>query len=197
VIARDAREGRLRETVQVAWDVFVIAGAALAACGAAVAPELVRVAGGADFADAAEPLRWLLAAGAIAFVNGVIGYTLIAVDRQRNALWLNATGLLVNVALNLVLVPAYGIVAAAVVTLFSELLVLAGSLWLARRYLGFVPGAGVVPAALVAAGATAGVLLVLPDTLALLLPVGALLYGGLVFALSPRARALAATGLGR
>jgi O-antigen/teichoic acid export membrane protein len=136
-------------------------------------------------------------ASAIAFVNGVIGYTLIAVDRQRNALWLNATGLAVNVALNLVLVPAYGIVAAAVVTLFSELLVLAGSLWLARRHLGFVPGAGVVPAALVAAGATAGVLLVLPDTLALLVPVGALLYGGLVYALSPRARELAAAGLGR
>jgi O-antigen/teichoic acid export membrane protein len=197
VIARRAREGRLRESVQVAWDVFVIAGAALAACGAAVAPELIRVAGGPDFADAADPLRVLLVAGAIAFVNGVIGYTLIAVDRQRNALWLNATGLLVNVALNLVLVPAYGIVAAAVVTLFSELLVLAGSLWLARRHLGFVPGAGVVPAALVAAGATAGVLLVLPDTLALLVPVGALLYGGLVYALSPRARELAAAGLGR
>jgi O-antigen/teichoic acid export membrane protein len=197
VIARHAREGRLRESVQVAWDVFVIAGAALAACGAAVAPELIRVAGGPDFADAADPLRVLLVAGAIAFVNGVIGYTLIAVDRQRNALWLNATGLAVNVALNLVLVPAYGIVAAAVVTLFSELLVLAGSLWLARRHLGFVPGAGVVPAALVAAGATAGVLLVLPDTLALLVPVGALLYGGLVYALSPRARELAAAGLGR
>jgi O-antigen/teichoic acid export membrane protein len=197
VIARRAREGRLRESVQVAWDVFVIAGAALAACGAAVAPELIRVAGGPDFADAADPLRVLLVAGAIAFVNGVIGYTLIAVDRQRNALWLNATGLAVNVALNLVLVPAYGIVAAAVVTLFSELLVLAGSLWLARRHLGFVPGAGVVPAALVAAGATAGVLLVLPDTLALLVPVGALLYGGLVYALSPRARELAAAGLGR
>jgi O-antigen/teichoic acid export membrane protein len=197
VIARRAREGRLRESVQVAWDVFVIAGAALAACGAAVAPELIRVAGGPDFADAADPLRVLLVAGAIAFVNGVIGYTLIAVDRQRNALWLNATGLAVNVALNLVLVPAYGIVAAAVVTLFSELLVLAGSLWLARRHLGFVPAAGVVPAALVAAGATAGVLLVLPDTLALLVPVGALLYGGLVYALSPRARELAAAGLGR
>jgi hypothetical protein len=41
------------------------------------------------------------------------------------------------------------------------------------------------------------VLLVLPDTLALLVPVGALLYGGLVYALSPRARELAAAGLGR
>ena len=197
VMARHARDGRLRESVQVAWDVFVIAGAALAGCGAALAPELVRVAGGPDFADAADPLRVLLVAGAIAFVNGVIGYALIAVDRQRKALWLNAAGLGTNVALNLVLVPAYGIVAAAVVTLFSELLVLAGSLWLARRHLGFVPGVGVLPPALAAAGVTVGVLLALPDMLALLLPVAALLYATLVLTLSPRARELVAVGLGR
>ncbi len=197
VMARRARDGRLRESVQVAWDVFVIAGAALAACGAVLAPELVRVAGGSEFADAAEPLRWLLAAGALAFVNGVIGYALIAVDRQRRALWLNATGLGVNVALNLALVPPYGIVAAAVVTLFSELLVLAGGLWLAHRHLGFLPNARVLPAALAAAGVTAGVLALMPDTLALLLPAALLLYPPLVLALSPRARELAAAGLGR
>ena len=33
--------------------------------------------------DAAEPLRILLAAGALAWVNGVFGYALIAKDRQR------------------------------------------------------------------------------------------------------------------
>jgi O-antigen/teichoic acid export membrane protein len=197
VMARRARDGRLRESVQVAWDVFLIAGAALAACGAVLAPEVVRVAGGDDFAGAADPLRVLLAAGAVAFVNGVIGYALIAVDRQRRALWLNATGLGVNVALNLVLVPPYGIVAAAVVTLFSELLVLAGGLWLAHRHLGFLPNARVLPAALAAAGVTAGVLALLPDTLALLLPVTALLYPALVLALSPRARGLVTAGLGR
>ena len=59
-MARRARDGRLRESVQVAWDVFVIAGAALAACGAVLAPDYVRVAGGSEFADAAEPLRVLL-----------------------------------------------------------------------------------------------------------------------------------------
>ena len=185
VMARRARDGRLRQSVQVAWDVFVIAGAALAACGAVLAPELVRVAGGSEFAEAAEPLRVLLPAGALAFVNGVIGYALIAVDRQRRALWLNATGLGVNVALNLVLVPPYGIVAAAVVTLFSELLVLAGGLWLAHRHLGFLPNARVLPAALAAAGVTAAVLALMPDTLALLLPVALLLYPPLVLALSP------------
>ena len=197
VMARRARDGRLRESVQVAWDVFVIAGAALAACGAVLAPELVRVAGGSEFADAAEPLRVLLAAGALAFVNGVIGYALIAVDRQRRALWLNATGLGMNVALNLVLVPPYGIVAAAVVTLFSELLVLAGSLWLAHRHLGFLPERQGAAGRARRRGRHGRRAALMPDTLALLLPVALLLYPPLVLALSPRARELAAAGLGR
>jgi O-antigen/teichoic acid export membrane protein len=189
---------RFRETVQAAWDAFVILGMPVAACGAVLAPQIVELAGGSDFAEAAEPLRFLFCAGALAFVNGVIGYGLIAVDRQKKALWLNVVGLATNVALNLLLVPEHGIVAAAVITVSTELLVLAGGLWLARRHLGFVPGAGVVPAAAVAAGVTAGVLLALPvETLLVLAPVAALLYAGLVLTLSARGRRLAAGALGR
>ncbi|MGH2763059.1 MAG: flippase [Thermoleophilaceae bacterium] len=189
---------RFRATVQGAWDVFVIVGMPVAVCGGVLAPEIVRLAGGGDFAAAAEPLRLLLAAGAIAFVNGVIGYALIAVERQRKALWLNVAGLVVNAGLNLALVPAFGIVAAAAVTLFSEAMVLVGGLWLARRHLGFVPTLAVLPSAAAAAGVTGAVLLALPwSTLAVLAPVAAGLYAGLLLSVSPRGRELAAAGLGR
>ncbi len=189
---------RFRETVQGAWDAFVLLGMPVAACGAVLAPQIVDLAGGSDFAGAAEPLRFLFCAGALAFVNGVIGYGLIAVDRQRKALWLNVVGLATNVGLNLLLVPEHGIVAAAVITVSTEVLVLAGGLWLARRHLGFVPGLGVVPAAAAAAGLTAAVLLALPvETLLVLVPVAALLYAGLVFATSARSRELVAGALGR
>ncbi|HEY6779371.1 MAG TPA: flippase, partial [Thermoleophilaceae bacterium] len=116
---------RFRATVQGAWDAFVILGMPVAVCGAVLAPQIVELAGGADFAGAAKPLRFLFTAGALAFVNGVIGYALIAVDRQRKALWLNVLGLATNVGLNLLLVPKHGIVAAAVITVSTELLVLA------------------------------------------------------------------------
>ncbi len=38
------------------------------------------------------------AAGALAWVNGVFGYALIAKERQASALWLNVSGLVFNVA---------------------------------------------------------------------------------------------------
>ena len=53
--------------------------------GLALAPQLIELAGGEDFQDAAEPLRILLAAGALAWVNGVFGFALIAERRPARS----------------------------------------------------------------------------------------------------------------
>jgi O-antigen/teichoic acid export membrane protein len=157
-----------------------------------LAPEIIKLAGGADFADAATPLRILLFAGALAWVNGVFGFALIAKSRQASALWLNVTGLTFNLGLNFLLIPRYGIVAAAVVTVASELLILAGSYPLMRRHFGFFPRPLTLLPALAAAAAMGGVLWLLQDApVFMLVPFGAGLYAGLVYALSPRTREIA------
>ncbi len=180
----------VRRTIQSAFDFFVIVGVPLAAGGAIAAPALIRLAGGPDFADAATPLQILLVAGALAWVNGVFGYALIAKERQLNALWLNVLGLVVNVGLNLALVPEYGIVAAAVITVFSELVILAGSYVLMRRHFEFFPRPGLVPPVLLAAAAMSAALWPLRDTsFFILLPVGSAVYAGLLLVISPSSRA--------
>ena len=99
------------------------------------------------------------------------------------------TALVFNVGLNLALVPTYGIVAAAIVTVASEILILAGSYPLMRRYLGFFPSPGTLGAALVAAAAMAAVLFPLRDApLAVTLPLGAAVYGAVLYAVSARTR---------
>lgn len=185
-------EGRLRTTVQRTWDVLVIAAVPVAAGGAVLAPAVVELVAGDDFDGAVTPLRVLLAAGALMLVNGLFGYTLIAAERQLNALWLNLAALVFNVGLNLALVPSYGIEAAAFVTVASEVLIFSGSFLLMRRYLHFTPGPGPLLPALAAAAAVAGLLWALDDaSLALLVPLGALVYAGLLAALSPATRRLA------
>jgi len=195
VMSRDVAEGKRRAaaTIQGAWDVMVAFAIPLAAGGALLAPEIVAVIGGADFDGSVTPLRILLAAGALGLVNGIFGLALIARERQVAALWLNVTALVFNVGLNLALVPAYGIVAAAIVTVASEILILAGSYPLMRRYLGFFPSPGTLGAALVAAAAMAAVLFPLRDApLAVTLPLGAVVYGAVLYAVSPRTRAAVA-----
>src|SRR6185295_20220727 len=55
----------------------------------------------------------------------VAGNMVVAMDLQRRYIWLAALGLVLNVALNLVLIPEYGIEAAAWVTLGTEMIVVA------------------------------------------------------------------------
>ena len=80
VLARYAatRDRRLGPALQVAGDVAVLTGVGIAAGGAVVAGELARLLGGEAFAAAATPLRVLLAASALGFLNGVFGHALIA-----------------------------------------------------------------------------------------------------------------------
>ena len=175
----------------------MILGVPLVAGGLVLAPEVVELVAGSDFSGAAEPLRILLAAGALAWVNGVFGFALIAKDRQLSALWLNVSGLVFNIGLNFIFVPRYGIVAAAVITVASEILILTGSYSLMRRNFGFFPAPRTLAPAVAAAAAMAGLLWLLDDLfvpLTALLGVG--LYGVVLWAISPASRAVA-SGLRR
>ena len=186
-------EPRARRTIQLSTDLFVALGAPMVIGGLVLAPELVELAAGRDFEDASTPLRILLGAGALAWVNGVFGYALIAKDRQLSALWLNVGALAFNVGLNLALVPVYGIVVAAVVTVASEGLILAGSYVLMRRYYDFFPAPRTLAPALLAAAVMGGLLWALRDApVLLLLPLGAAVYAALMWLTSPTSRELVA-----
>jgi O-antigen/teichoic acid export membrane protein len=172
----ESRELALR-TVDGAADLFVALGVPLAAGGLVVAPELVRLIAGEDFAPAATPLRILLFAGALAFVSGLFGLALIAGGHQTSALRLALAGLAFNVPLNFALVPSLGIDAAAGVAVASELLLVIGGLVLVRRELGVTPRFRLLWRSLLASSAMAGVLVAVGDwSLALLVPLGVVVY---------------------
>lgn len=190
-VARD--EARARRAIQSSFDVLVVLGVPLVAGGLVLAPEVLDLVAGSDFVEAADPLRILLVAGALAWVNGVFGFALIAKERQLSALWLNVSALVFNVGLNFVFVPRYGIVAAAVITVASEILILVGSYSLMRRNFDFFPVPRTLAPAVAAAGAMAGLLWLLKD---FFVPVtsllGLTLYALLLWALSPASREVAA-----
>jgi O-antigen/teichoic acid export membrane protein len=176
-------EGRARRLIQSAADVFWAIGLPLAAGGLVLAPGIVELAGGHGFGDAAEPLRFLLPAGALAYVNGLFGYALIAKDRQRDALWLNVVGLVLNVGLNLALVPSEGIVAAAAVTLGCEVVIFAGGWWLMRHHYGFFPSLAPAAKALGAALLMGAALWPLRHgPVLLLIALGIAVYGAVMYA---------------
>lgn len=144
-----------RRSFQVGWDVLALAGLAMAAGGAIVAPQLAASLGGESFRVAAGPLRILLCAAGLGFVTGLLGATLIARDLQRLALRTSLVALAVNVVLNVLLVPGQGIQAAAWIALGCELGLFTASLWLVRRHVGLSPSLRTVMFALPALAAMA------------------------------------------
>jgi O-antigen/teichoic acid export membrane protein len=173
----DESRALAERTVDAAGDVLVAFGLPLAAGALVLAPEVVRLVAGDGFAEAEDPLRLLMVAGAMAFVSGLFGFALIAARQQRSALWIALAGLGVNLALNLALVPSLGIDAAAAVAVASEVVMLAGGFVLVRRHLGFVPRFALLGRAALAAAAMALLVWLIRDLpTVLVIPIGAVAY---------------------
>lgn len=179
-----ANDAQVRDTLQRGFDVLVAVALPLALGGLVLAGPVVAAVAGDAFAGAAGPLSILLFAGGLAFVNGLFGYALIARDRQRDTLWLNVTALACNLALNIALVPTYGIDAAAATAVVSELVILVGGVWLVRRHLGVLPAPRMVLRAGAAATVMTGVLWVCDSApLSVLLVIAAVTYPAALWAL--------------
>ncbi|HMP39495.1 MAG TPA: flippase [Roseiflexaceae bacterium] len=90
-----------------------------------LARELILIIGGPQFLpDAALALQVLIWYLPLSYVNGVIQYALIALRRQQAITIAFAIGALVNLGLNMLLIPLYGYMAAAAVTIITEVALL-------------------------------------------------------------------------
>ncbi|CAM3725116.1 Polysaccharide biosynthesis protein [Tsukamurella ocularis] len=102
----------------------------LAVTGSILAPELVRLLGSDDFVAAGgSTLGLLFTAVAIRLVTGMLSQGLFAAHDQVFLLRLNIVGLLLNIGLNLVLIPQFGAKGAAASLVASETLGLAVATW--------------------------------------------------------------------
>jgi len=98
----------------------------------ALSPFMINVLGGEDFAPSVLVLRILILAMIFAYVNHLLGFTIIAKRGQKSILLIGLVALIFNIAGNMYAIPRFGIVGAAVVTVYTEMLsaVLLGiSLW--------------------------------------------------------------------
>ncbi len=126
---------RLRRMIQMAIDyLMIVALGGLALTIVAAAP-IVELLFGPDYVSGATTLTILIAAFIPICIGNVAGNMVIAMDMQRRYIWFALFGLLLNVPLNWVLIPEYGIEAAAWVTLLTEIVVVSLSLILVLRKL--------------------------------------------------------------
>src|SRR5215208_721250 len=151
VAARDHDPQRLRRVLQVTVEYLAISSLAVFAVSLAGPEPLVRLLFGDEFAEAAPALPVLTAAFVVICFGYLTGHLIITYELQRRFLLVAGAGLVFNAALNLLLVPRYGFLAAAWLTLATEILVTALSAAMVFRKARLWPSAGRLPRVLLAA----------------------------------------------
>lgn len=115
-----AHTERLRMLVQGLFSAVVLAAVPMFCVFAGFAPEIVRIAGGADYDAAAGVLRLLVLAVAFSFPATVLFNALVATDQQRLLARAMAGVLVGNVVLNVLLIGSFQARGAAFTLVLSE-----------------------------------------------------------------------------
>lgn len=102
-----------------------------------LAPQFIRVLH-FPFPESAPALRILALAVAFMFVDNTFAVVMNAIDRQKLFAYVALSGLLINAALNLVLIPRFGYIGASWATVVTEIVLVAIGWLTLRRVLGTI-----------------------------------------------------------
>jgi O-antigen/teichoic acid export membrane protein len=174
-------DSRAMPLVQKSFDVLVVGAVFLAVLMLAFPEDIITYTAGSDYSDAAAALQILAPYVLFGFVNAGLWRVLLARNRDRTLLGMSATVLVINVALNLVLIPEYGYKAAAAVSVVSEALILVPIVVAVHRD-GFLPNLGYARLVAVAAGAMALVAWLLPGPAVVVGALASAVYAAILLA---------------
>jgi O-antigen/teichoic acid export membrane protein len=103
-----------------------------------LAKPLVLLVLGKSYEASIPILRVLVWAAVPMFLNYGLNTFLLARDKERAFLWTSSICAIVNIVLNLILIPRFSYYAAAAVTVVTELLLLAQNLVIIRKMFSFI-----------------------------------------------------------
>ncbi len=89
---------------------------------------------GPEFKAAATPCSFLIASKLMVVLNGIFGWGLWSMEKDFTMLLIMGVVAIVSITLNLLLMPRYGMIAAAAVNLTAEFLILVGCLYFQYRH---------------------------------------------------------------
>jgi O-antigen/teichoic acid export membrane protein len=197
LLARFARENAARtgRLFQRTFDLLLAVAVPFVVVMTVAAEPLIVLISGPEFAEAGEALRLLAPYVLLSFVTGLAWRALIAYDEERPLVALACMALALNVALNLVVLPEYGMHGAAATSVVSETAAVVAALALLRRRHGIFPSVryGIVVAP--AGAAMALVLALLAGPILVRAGVATAVYAALLLVLPGTVRMIATDNL--
>jgi O-antigen/teichoic acid export membrane protein len=138
MIVHTAKE-ELKSVVNAAITYFAIAGAFCATLGIVAGASVVRLYAGQSFNDAVVPLQILSCGQIVLFMTQGLSSISIARGHHRKLFQVSLIGFVLNVAMNLVLIPFFGIRGSAAATTMCEVLLSMVMAYIIRKDLGVTP----------------------------------------------------------
>lgn len=132
-LSRSASDGEaLTRLTARAMKYLLTVGVPIAFGGALLAPALIRFLYTDAYAESATVLRIVIWVLPLMFLTEFAGYYATAIHRERPAGLAALIMAGANIALNLVCIPRFGLWAAAIITVITEIVFLAQYLWILR-----------------------------------------------------------------
>ncbi|MBI2099542.1 flippase [Candidatus Uhrbacteria bacterium] len=129
---------------QKSFYALVILALPLVAGTLALGDKVMSILAGEEFASSGSILRVLILAVFFLFIGALPLHTVVAIEKQKRILWAFAASAVLSLALYALLIPRYGVFAAAGITLFSEAFVAVSAGILVKKETGV--GFGIISA---------------------------------------------------
>ncbi len=148
-----------------------------------LAEPIVGLLFGPEYAPAAPLLAILIWVVPLMFLSEFLGYVVVIAGREGRVARAIVLSSSINIAANVLLIPRYGVLAAAIITVVTELVLCSQYLWMLRDLLGQMRWGALLRAATAVAFMAVLVYLVRDLPVPASVALGGLLYGGLLLAL--------------
>ncbi len=131
-----ASDNEFAELVRRSARGLAVIGTGVALFSLLFAPQAIMVLAGSRYLGAATSMRLLSLACLFSYLNVALGWAAVARNGHHRIVIVSAIGLVLNVGLNLVMIPRFGINGAATATLVTEVITLVGTRIIFQRDVG-------------------------------------------------------------
>jgi O-antigen/teichoic acid export membrane protein len=130
---------RFKDISDKTFKVFIVMVIPLVVATLFLSGGIVRLIGGAGFADSAGTLRVLIFSLAFIFFGSFFNAIMVAANLQKKLMYILGLAAVFNVTLNIILIPKFSYMGAAYVAVFTELFVAAAVAYFVIKNLGYFP----------------------------------------------------------
>jgi O-antigen/teichoic acid export membrane protein len=195
----ELKNDKYKTIIKYSFDFLASMAVPMAVGGIVLATQIIRVVSNAKYLSRIEDgfygsdmaLKILVIAVLFQFLNILFSFILVALGKQIKLLYISGACVLFNILVNTIVVPIYGFRGAAATSVLSELFILIGTYFVAKKYLSFsISFKNLFK--IIFSAAVMGIILYLLKPLSdqylkhygilLLIPVGMLIYIAMLFA---------------